>query len=1254
MTNHNEQNYIPTVETLIKNNFKATAASYQANCPLQSPTIAIYPVRYAINENPFLESLAQQAELTPDDWHKLTHKKTNHSLTKQDTLFNNDLPTLQTREYTLRPLRKGWLYIWTLENDWTEYEITPPNKIGQLTTFKKTDINQPQDQRQATGAAEYALYFNANQHVYITYSPVQWTHRQFKAIKETDHKQTMRLIKLPEFIATMTAPHAEYINQIDKRVADIFSEQANTTFLSSTITNTTTEHQQGFKREQAISIPKAELIAHLNDPMNALFIALDDPLAIIDDLLLNAAYPISAMEAYEHSQQRKNNIAQILIPTCGAGIEEFIPDSILQQGAGKKYQYLKDVCNDLLEPASLLAIYQSGTYSTAQENLANAQQTLVETCKKEFLAKWQQLPKQQVTTTNIEGETVITTWQQHIEEWNNTRQLRRKLDFNSVFDHLTAREQTIALYQQYIAITITDLLVWLNKLPISLLGTALQHDMVNESQSLALYHYADKILTFIHYDKTGQDWLKAQLAKPSTLFGYSFFHFNQELQQFFSKIATILIQQSNIKAQGDNQDKTALDYANLGASRLTDYLGALTNPQLKASKYYNSLSKPAKRAYQAYCELIKTPLGDLYKTMQLKSLASLAALPPEAITAYASFTTLTSSDNYRIVSNFRFNKDFINWKDQLNSLITEDKKLAKQNRDLSQKAGERKKQRLAYPKVDYKHDRAIIKANSQRRKELKRKIYMTNHRQPIAIIADENSLPITMGREDYLFLQSGQQEAMQQGLLKIESRIKGIERSQQHIKQWQGKSLPMAMVLWNLANTINAIKEHKDNATITSNMFYTANAVGALWLAPIWAEFSQIELRYTASMLKHHKELLLTPTKLLATIATKDLYQYRQNLVKVGGKVGSSAAIIEMVIKRVAFVNGLMAVGAAFEIGAMQDDLFYSSNGLELVGQIAKVTSLSAMVTGGIISISMWLGSSIWGIAFAMGAFVTTALLVAGVVYLLATLWIELFHREGLALWIDNCVFGTAQKWITEDEQQNQLDELTALYKILLYPEVKIKQTRKLLTNFDNCVYQTTGYWLQFSFPVELDYCPIEITTLMTHSRLLDTQAYSQDLTQRIANNGFWSNPSISMDNLLPTNPVIGVDTIQPDYSYTGFDNRFIYNVWLPYDGLYNNSYLDLQISYPFDLSQKANLDSVATNEQSLNYSFLYQIELFNQKDIVSHEQPETPITSLEFLKDSKENKSYLKSGKFNHAIKRYNIVVGLPIGANIENDNDY
>ncbi len=61
-------------------------------CALMAGEVAIFPVRYAVDESPKKGS-AQGPNPLPKDW--------------------SDKPAeLKTRSYTLRQLRDGWLYVW--------------------------------------------------------------------------------------------------------------------------------------------------------------------------------------------------------------------------------------------------------------------------------------------------------------------------------------------------------------------------------------------------------------------------------------------------------------------------------------------------------------------------------------------------------------------------------------------------------------------------------------------------------------------------------------------------------------------------------------------------------------------------------------------------------------------------------------------------------------------------------------------------------------------------------------------------------------------------------------------------------------------------------------------------------------------------------------------------------------------------------------------------------------------------------------
>ncbi|WP_372242566.1 toxin VasX, partial [Pseudomonas sp. C1C7] len=74
-------------------------------CGLMQREVAVFPVRYAVDESPQKGS-SQGPNPLPKKWSAPT------------------LPPLKTRSYTLRQLRDGWLYVWSSADDtFHEYQV---------------------------------------------------------------------------------------------------------------------------------------------------------------------------------------------------------------------------------------------------------------------------------------------------------------------------------------------------------------------------------------------------------------------------------------------------------------------------------------------------------------------------------------------------------------------------------------------------------------------------------------------------------------------------------------------------------------------------------------------------------------------------------------------------------------------------------------------------------------------------------------------------------------------------------------------------------------------------------------------------------------------------------------------------------------------------------------------------------------------------------------------------------------------------
>ena len=86
--------YQPTAEYLLRqarrNQMFSNAPMGMGQCPLKLAEVAIFPVRYALDESPSAKGSHQGAHAFPAGW-------------------SRPPPALQTRSYTLRQLRDGWL-----------------------------------------------------------------------------------------------------------------------------------------------------------------------------------------------------------------------------------------------------------------------------------------------------------------------------------------------------------------------------------------------------------------------------------------------------------------------------------------------------------------------------------------------------------------------------------------------------------------------------------------------------------------------------------------------------------------------------------------------------------------------------------------------------------------------------------------------------------------------------------------------------------------------------------------------------------------------------------------------------------------------------------------------------------------------------------------------------------------------------------------------------------------------------------------
>src|SRR5690606_31668068 len=184
--------------------FENKPLSAQGQCPAKALELAIFPVRYAIDESP-AKGTAQGPNPLPQGW------------------SDRHLPKLTTRSYTLRQLRDGWLYVWN-ETDKTlhEYQV-----LGhQFIRHKWTDAQLNQDTRNNPAETRPYLLYPRRSRLRIAYSPVQWTWRLCEKMRSNPQEQGrwMRDLDLSSYCAKLSAAHSAPLRELGHAVADILAD----------------------------------------------------------------------------------------------------------------------------------------------------------------------------------------------------------------------------------------------------------------------------------------------------------------------------------------------------------------------------------------------------------------------------------------------------------------------------------------------------------------------------------------------------------------------------------------------------------------------------------------------------------------------------------------------------------------------------------------------------------------------------------------------------------------------------------------------------------------------------------------------------------------------------------------------------------------------------------------------------------------------------------------------------------------------
>lgn len=1080
-------------------------------CSLMAGEVAIFPVRYAVDESPQKGSV-QGPNPLPKNW-------------------SGKPAELKTRGYTLRQLRDGWLYVWdSVDKTFHEYQV----KGEQFTRHKWADGQLNQDVRNNPGETHpYLLYPRRNQ-LRIAYSPVQWTWRMCELMRSsaTEQTQWMRKVNLAGFCTSGKVGHGGPITELGKSVSDILAAGESAPTFSSTLLPSKAPEKGGpFKP----AFEEALVRGKVPEQDTALFIALDDPLAMIDDLSMNLAGRLMEQSQFESLNQHKLQSATAVQNLCGFDTDAFTPSSI--KDPIKRQAYADDLygllsTNDEMERGKDLV---SGDQAAMVEMGSASATTAAQTS---FKTKWGHLPDQK-------------KWQAALEEWNAKRYWREDVRFDEVQKYLSKTTTEAQRLQEHCKRSEQDLIKWLNLLSPS--AESVYHDTTNEAQACLLIETAHTLYTLLGNGEEGQEWLCKQAKQPSKLFGMALFNFNPELATLIKQVTHNFSTTGNLDDQGREGDGSAAtltptsasDATNL-ATRTAEIKAVLDLDVVKNSKLYKAMSNAAKQSLTTLIKVANNQAKDAWHGL---STLLLPAMKQEIALTLAVPQVLISteiSSATQLAFNPTYQREYQAWQIKLATL----------NNKITGAKGVLSRPGAAY---DQRSARISLQAFEQELKAL----FLTQPYQIVAKASGSTRLDAGIPKINSWLADLGQSELAAQ--MKSAGTMAYVTRTKTWMGQNLGSALPALLVGLNVWNVYNTAKQAQNDGKFTADEWrnlgasagYAANAIAALWVGPAWSRAGAMSLEVGERTLK---------------LAQASYLQWLDTAKTAATASGSGSAEAATANKMVTLSKGLIwrtvtwaALGVfatGMEAWQLSQDVSGATSSEEkalLWTKFGVVLGMSFVAAGQLVGAAL---GSFFGFAWVMSNPVIIIAAVLGIAYLMITMAANRYKREGLRLWLYRCNWGrgTNPEWLGDEGHPKQMQ---ALLETLQRPSVL---GRALYYGGGSTPRKWVGFWIQIQVPNALQGQALTLQAAMIKKALLfgndDLQATTIGFYEQFLN-GNWINPK-----QLGQLPDGARSKDRPaDYSYTSTDQHRVWQVWI--DSSTESPILELEVKYPPGFPQR-------------------------------------------------------------------------------------
>ncbi|QWU81818.1 T6SS effector BTH_I2691 family protein [Pseudomonas lijiangensis] len=748
--------------------------------------------------------------------------------------------------------------------------------------------------------------------------------------------------------------------------------------------------------------------------------------------------------------------------------------------------------------------------------------------------------------------------QEDRQAWKDREKWRREVDLEGARAYLQEHLPLSETLLQQVRDTQSDFQAWAEHLGNDPLRLFI--DTTTPNTLLYLQTVMTHLLVVYGQDQQASAWLAEQEASGSSLFGTMRYGFSPALKE-------ALHQEANALLNGLG------DFTNL-ATRAGELNAALNHQGFADAAWMKKLKQPVRDTFKALRELA----GGAGKTIAENML--LAWVPVDSRLALGKSQNLGA-----LIRNF-----------MIGQILANSPALSRLNEQIASRLKQwKREQRHLVKQIDDTRHNWLYPLAPRERRHLARQLQSRLD----ALRLHELNIPGLLDFQNNQYAQLLQDEIR----AFCKSGLDVAKDWHTRAKAWSerlggfGAAITWGVILINFINTAFLYEDltrdgdfsAKDIVKVGYSLGYSFNLLMAVFVEAPWA------------VIKEAKPMLIDG-KSVGILDRPAAYWTKQ------GNAAWGEAIRGFRVTMVA-LGAFAVVAAVLEIWDIRGDYQNAKTEEEKAALFVKGISVFVMITAGTFQLIAGLTLYSKVVFFVMSTWFTIGLLIAGVVYLIATMVLNYFKQDSVGWWLRKCCWSRSSEHRHTDTPEGKFEEKRALLEIQLSPQILIKSTVEYrqvyigAAGYVNMPVQN-GAWIQIRLPETIrgQWVQLNVISSTRPFGFLPTEEANTPIADKFEELGKFTQLKEFGRLGNEQKPYHPSDLYFPSFP-AGED--VVWQTWVPLRE--DATYIELQIWYP---------KAVGVSGEKAQ-SYLYQIELSQEGSMVVDG---STLTQIEVSKKSRAN----------------------------------